>query len=109
LSEKLLRAYDNHKNEPSVIERLNEHKASFESYLDYKKSYLAEHPEHNLSEIPNEILPKLNLLFSNLLQLEGMNEYQSVFDEAPLLEESILFYSLNPNYQLPGSLTDIGQ
>jgi hypothetical protein len=38
-----------------------------------------------------------------------MNEYQSVFDEAPLLEESILFYSLNPNYQLPGSLTDIGQ
>jgi ankyrin repeat protein len=109
VSEKLLKAYDNHKGESSVIERLNELKDSFESYLSYKKSYLGDHPEHNLSEIPKEILPKLSLMFSDLLQLEGMDEYQSAFDEAPLLEEAILFYSLYPGYQLPGNLTDIAQ
>jgi hypothetical protein len=109
LSETLLKAYDKHKDEPSVIERLNRLKASFESYLSYKKSYLAEHPKHNPSDIPMDIKPKLNLLFSNLLQLEGMNDYQSEFDNTPLLEEAILFYSLNPKYQLPGNLTDITQ
>ncbi|MDF2966120.1 MAG: ankyrin repeat and protein mask-like isoform [Rickettsiaceae bacterium] len=109
LSEKLLKAYDAHKDEPSVIERLNRLKASFESYLSYKKFYLAEHPEYTVSEIPDEILPKLNLLFSNLLQLEGVNEYQSEFDKAPLLEEAILFYCFYPEHQLPGNLTDITQ
>jgi hypothetical protein len=53
------------------------------------------------------ILPKLSGLFSNLLQLEGMNNHCEEFKKAPLLEKSILFYSLNPKYQLPGSLTDI--
>ncbi|MDF2965234.1 MAG: fank1 [Rickettsiaceae bacterium] len=106
LSEKLLKVYANHKDESSVIECLDKLKASFESYLYYKKSYRAEHPEHDPAEIPNEIVLQLHALFSGLLQLEGINEYQSAFDEEPLSEEAILFYSLNPDYQLPGSLAN---
>jgi hypothetical protein len=106
ICEKLLKAYANHKDEPSVIEQLDKLKTSFESYLSFKKYYFASHSEHNLSEIPKEMQPLINDLFSDLLGLEGMYDLHEEFDKVPLLEESLLFYSLNPYYQIPGSLVD---
>jgi ankyrin repeat protein len=107
LCDKLLKVYDVHKNEPKMIERLDEMRGFFDCYLLLKRSYIENHPEHNSSEIPSEELPHLNELFSDLLQLEGMSDYREEFNQAPLLEEAILFYCFYPEYQLPGSLTDI--
>ncbi|MDF2965870.1 MAG: ankyrin repeat and protein 3-like [Rickettsiaceae bacterium] len=101
---KLLKIYDNHKDEPNAIAHLDRLKAIFESYLSDKKFYIVSHPEHNTSEIPKEMLPLIKELFLDLLKLEGMYEHHEEFDKAPLLEEAILFYSLHPDYQTPGNL-----
>ncbi|MDF2965750.1 MAG: ankyrin-like [Rickettsiaceae bacterium] len=105
--EKLLSIYDRHKTEEGIIQDLNSLKESFNNYLLQKKLYINSHPEHDPYEVPSEIVPTLEKMFSALLNLEAISIDKDEHGLSAAHEEAILFYSLNPLTQIPGFLAQI--
>jgi hypothetical protein len=101
LFQQLFNTYKNSKEDTEVIAGLKSLKEDFAYYLGQKKFCLVE----NASKVPEQFVDQVKSLFARLVEIKKMGGSGDYGALNPEEQEALLFYSLNPQYQIPGILT----
>jgi ankyrin repeat protein len=104
LFQQLLDTYKNSKKDMEVMANLNLLKKDFGAYLEQKADFIAKNGGGAFN-VPEQFIDQVDNLFARLVEIVAKDGSKDIEALSPEELEAILFYSLNPQYQHPGILT----